>query len=214
MWIQAWSVGIVLFFCDQRVWGQEFAGSESCSQCHEKASGYWESKMGRTRSEGAECATCHMSQLSATVKEEGVACERCHGPASAHASSNGGSGVRRPSKLAPAERDATCAQCHSEGGGGHVAALAASKCKVASGDRLWCNSCHDPHRTIGVAERDSHYRPKCRTCHAKAHADVTDRSDCLGCHMPKRDVAAVPHGVRTDHSIPRVLKSGSGPPRR
>jgi hypothetical protein len=204
----AFSSVVVLFCAFGCLKGQEYAGSESCAQCHDKVGGYLESKMARTNAEGAQCAGCHMSHLGAGLSEPGVACERCHGPAGKHASTNGASPVRTPSKLSPAERDATCAQCHNQQGASHVEALAASKCKQVSGERLWCNSCHDPHRTISAVERNAHYLPKCRSCHTKAHAGVTGREDCLGCHMPKLETKGEPHQVRTDHRIPRVLRSG------
>jgi hypothetical protein len=192
------------------VLGQEYAGSESCAQCHDKVGAYLESKMARTNAEGAQCVTCHMSQLGGGLSEPGVACERCHGPAGKHASTNGASPVRTPSKLGAAERDATCAQCHDQRGASHVEALAASKCKQVSGERLWCNTCHDPHRTIAAVERDAHFLPKCRGCHAQAHADGRGRENCLGCHMPKSEARGNPHVVRTDHRIPRVFRSGAG----
>jgi len=45
--------------------------------------------------------------------QRGIACERCHGNADAHA--NGSGSVLNPSKLPPARRDAICMQCHLEG---------------------------------------------------------------------------------------------------
>lgn len=190
---------------------QDFAGSESCAQCHDKVGAYLESKMARTKADGAGCQGCHMSHLGGGVTEPGVACERCHGPAGKHGSTNGATGVKTPSKLPAAERDATCGQCHNQAGASHVQALAASKCKQASGDRMWCNSCHDPHRTIGQTEKVAHYVPKCKSCHPKAHAGVTGREDCLACHMPKSGATGNPHLVRTDHTIPRVLRGSGGP---
>jgi predicted CXXCH cytochrome family protein len=45
--------------------------------------------------------------------QRGIACERCHGNADAHAKDAGP--VLNPSKLPPARRDAICMQCHLEG---------------------------------------------------------------------------------------------------
>jgi predicted CXXCH cytochrome family protein len=45
--------------------------------------------------------------------QHGIACERCHGNADAHAKGSGS--VLNPSKSPPARRDAICMQCHLEG---------------------------------------------------------------------------------------------------
>lgn len=78
----------------------------------------------------------------------------------------------------------------------HMEKLAQSACKRGAGDRLWCGTCHDPHRAPAVAE----IRKKCLGCHTAVakHGD-----DCIGCHMPKGAVADAQHVVYTDHSIPR-----------
>jgi hypothetical protein len=92
----------------------------------------------------------------------------------------------------------------------HFEKLAESRCKIASGDRLWCGSCHDPHSVPASDERASFFRSKCLECHAaavpcKASASLRARSDnrCVDCHMPKNPVIDVAHAVYTDHSIPR-----------
>jgi hypothetical protein len=83
----------------------------------------------------------------------------------------------------------------------HVEKLEASRCKQASGDRLWCGTCHDPHRLPDAADRVDWYRSKCQTCHAAGECQRGD--DCASCHMPKGRVVDGGHGVLTDHSIPR-----------
>jgi len=84
----------------------------------------------------------------------------------------------------------------------YVEKLAASRCKVASGNRMWCGTCHDPHRVPAAADRVSWYRAACLGCHQPA--ECKRGNDCVSCHMPKGQVAAVGHGVLTDHSIPRI----------
>jgi hypothetical protein len=85
----------------------------------------------------------------------------------------------------------------------HAEALTASRCKQASGDRLWCGTCHDPHaQTVD-------YRAKCLSCHEAKHGD-----DCIGCHMPKARAADGGHTVFTDHSIPRRPPKGVSKPIR
>lgn len=70
------------------------------------------------------CLFCHSSQprwREGTVNsyadpvftQDGISCERCHGPGSLHI---GGKGkMVNPAKLAPARRDSVCAQCHMTG---------------------------------------------------------------------------------------------------
>jgi hypothetical protein len=83
----------------------------------------------------------------------------------------------------------------------HVEDLAQSACSRASGDRLWCGSCHDPHFVPPPAEKAAWFRSKCQNCHAPT---VCQRGDnCVSCHMPGASVTDADHVVFTDHSIPR-----------
>jgi predicted CXXCH cytochrome family protein len=70
------------------------------------------------------CLQCHASGIqpkAATLNgyaaspflENGVACERCHGPGSDHIAK--GAKLLNPAKLAPGARDSICAQCHLSG---------------------------------------------------------------------------------------------------
>jgi predicted CXXCH cytochrome family protein len=83
----------------------------------------------------------------------------------------------------------------------HVEKLALSECKRASGDKLWCGSCHDPHEVPAPSERAAYFRERCLSCHQTSQCNRG--FDCTSCHMPK-STAADAHGVFTDHSIPRV----------
>src|SRR5262249_17529757 len=92
----------------------------------------------------------------------------------------------------------------------HFEKLAQSRCKLESGDRLWCGTCHDPHAIPTGDEKASYFRDKCLGCHSdgakcKAPAQARARNDnrCVDCHMPKNPVVDVAHAVYTDHSIPR-----------
>ena len=100
----------------------------------------------------------------------------------------------------------------------HFEKLAQSRCKIESGSRFWCGSCHDPHSLPREAEKASYFRGKCQECHAStASCKVTpalrarNGNDCVACHMPKNPVTDVAHAVYTDHSIPRRV---SAPARR
>ena len=47
----------------------------------------------------------------------------------------------------------------------HVENLAQSACKRASGDKMWCGTCHDPHTPPEPAAKASYFRSKCLSCH-------------------------------------------------
>jgi photosynthetic reaction center cytochrome c subunit len=107
----------------------------------------------------------------------------------------------------------------------HVEQLALSACARNSNGRLWCGTCHNPHN---IPRNDSHndannnpngkplqsvayYRAVCLTCHAAkfsaAAAHPAKDSDCLSCHMPRRDAKDGGHSAFTDHRIQRRAES-------
>jgi len=196
------------------------------------------------------CLYCHASKIQPIYGTEnqyaeppfaqnGVGCERCHGPGSEHV--KGAAGMVNPAKLVAARRDSICSQCHLSGearvekagramamyrpgellgdtasyfvfaGGqsagikatGYVEKLAQSRCKQASGDKLWCGSCHDPHTVPAREERVQYFREKCLACHQQAHSASGGGPDCASCHMPRDRVVDGGHGVLTDHGIPK-----------
>jgi photosynthetic reaction center cytochrome c subunit len=87
----------------------------------------------------------------------------------------------------------------------HAEQLALSACSRNSGGKLWCGTCHDPHNK--PAEPVSYYRAKCLACHATsfpaAPHPAAQTSDCLSCHMPRRDAKDGGHTAFTDHRIQR-----------
>jgi predicted CXXCH cytochrome family protein len=95
-------------------------------------------------------------------------------------------------------------------GGGRASsqyeALLRSACKLASGDKLTCTTCHDPHSSPGPEERVNYFRDKCLTCHTGAKmatAHHPEQKDCAVCHMPTREAADISHEQATDHNIQR-----------
>jgi predicted CXXCH cytochrome family protein len=97
----------------------------------------------------------------------------------------------------------------------HVENLAQSACKRASGDKMWCGTCHDPHTAPEPAEKAAYFRSKCLSCHQTpdCHAAVDARrangDNCIACHMPRGPASDIQHVVFTDHSI-RRKPAGSG----
>jgi len=85
----------------------------------------------------------------------------------------------------------------------HVEQLARSVCARKSNGQLWCGTCHDPHSK--PAEPVQFFRTKCLSCHAQSfpssHPDKS--SNCIGCHMPRRDARDGGHTAFTDHRIQR-----------
>jgi len=97
----------------------------------------------------------------------------------------------------------------------HVENLAQSACKRASGDKLWCGTCHDPHTTPEPAGKAAYFRGKCLSCHqtqdcrAATEARQANGDNCTQCHMPRGAANDIQHVVFTDHSI-RRKPAGSG----
>ena len=201
------------------------------------------------------CLLCHASGIQANAGtlngytsppflENGVACERCHGPGSEHIAK--GTKMVNPANLVPAARNSICEQCHLSGevrvaktgkedkaltpGGllaedltvfiragspsdlrvtSHVENLAQSACKRASGDKLWCGTCHDPHTAPEPAQKAAYFRGKCLSCHQTQDCRATQEArrasgdSCIACHMPRGPTSDIQHVVFTDHSIRR-----------
>jgi photosynthetic reaction center cytochrome c subunit len=85
----------------------------------------------------------------------------------------------------------------------HVEQLALSACARNSGGRLWCGTCHDPHaKPLQALE---YYRARCLSCHTEnlPASHPPKASDCLTCHMPRRNAQDGGHSVFTDHRIQR-----------
>jgi predicted CXXCH cytochrome family protein len=98
----------------------------------------------------------------------------------------------------------------AESGGGRASsqyeALLRSACKVASGDKLTCTTCHDPHSSPSAEEHVSYFRNKCLTCHndpKMATGHHPEQKDCAACHMPTREPTDISHEQATDHNIQR-----------
>jgi predicted CXXCH cytochrome family protein len=117
---------------------------------------------------------------------------------------------------------------------GHVEQLHASRCFRASGGKLGCTSCHDPHQAPAAEDKAAYYRARCLDCHgeprkgcslpvAERRAQSADDS-CIQCHMPRAAIADIAHTAATLHQIPRRAEAAepkaedagstpAGPPR-
>jgi photosynthetic reaction center cytochrome c subunit len=86
----------------------------------------------------------------------------------------------------------------------HVEQLARSTCARMSSGRLWCGTCHDPHNK--PLDPVPYYRAKCLTCHTgnfTIASHPAKNSNCIGCHMPRRNAKDGGHTAFTDHRIQR-----------
>ena len=85
----------------------------------------------------------------------------------------------------------------------HVEQLARSTCARESHGQMWCGTCHDPHNK--PLEPVEYFRSKCLSCHtgslSSGHPGTA--SNCIGCHMPRRDAKDGGHTAFTDHRIQR-----------
>ena len=85
-------------------------------------------------------------------------------------------------------------------------ALLQSACKIASGDKLTCTTCHDPHNSPSAEERVNYYRSKCLACHIGPQMATwhhPEQKDCAVCHMPTREPTDISHEQATNHNIQR-----------
>jgi tetratricopeptide (TPR) repeat protein len=90
--------------------------------------------------------------------------------------------------------------------------LLESACKKASGDRLTCTTCHDPHASVSAEDRVSYYRSRCLSCHAGlASGHHAENPDCTACHMPREETEDIAHEQVTDHRIQIVSKPFTSP---
>jgi predicted CXXCH cytochrome family protein len=200
------------------------------------------------------CLHCHATDIqpslvtarnrfaSTPFRQGGIGCSACHGDPAAHLAAAGHAPITNPARLAPAQRDSACIQCHLEGdavvyrpgrslaqftpgdnladlalyfvrasqqtGGARATsqyeALLHSACKRASGDKLTCTSCHDPHFDPPPAQRVQYFRARCLACHtapALAVNHFPTQPDCAHCHMPSRSTVDISHEQVTDHDI-------------
>lgn len=92
---------------------------------------------------------------------------------------------------------------------GHGEQMAGASC--AKDPKLWCGSCHDPHKEPAAAERVSYYRARCVQCHTdSARHESAKGGDCAGCHMPRAQARDGGHTAFTDHRI--RLRPAPAPP--
>lgn len=151
-----------------------------------------------------------------------VTCERCHGPARAHVEAarrgDAPESLHLPFGLdgSPADEELRlCGTCHrlpemltsnalSTANPVIVRyqpiGLMQSACFRGSDGAMACTTCHDPHSRTS-SDRAA-YEAACLSCHDRRRVHpcpLSNRSGCVDCHMPRRDVAR--GMIMTDHWI-------------
>jgi len=89
--------------------------------------------------------------------------------------------------------------------------IAMSRCFHDSHGRMSCITCHIIHNPPTAENKVAYYRERCFACHTNESCKLplAERShheppnDCVGCHMPRKGVAGIPHSDDTNHRIVR-----------
>lgn len=183
--------------------------------------GFEDAEHGFDRPIGAACVNCHSGRSQPVANRLGVyrdpafpemtiGCENCHGPGGRHAAKPATAKIVNPARLSPTQREEICVRCHQDAAAAtesnhltHDSSMRASQCYRASGGRLTCTTCHDPHKWVSAGDAPSYYRRKCLTCHTDESCSLAGHGIyCAGCHMPRRQLREIPHTALTNHRIP------------
>jgi Tfp pilus assembly protein PilF len=107
--------------------------------------------------------------------------------------------------MVPPTRESPPSEDHVQ----HYYSMTLSKCYRASSGRMGCVTCHDPHVQPTAAEAPAYFAAKCMTCHTDqscklplaARQKTQPANNCIGCHMPRRDIQVISHSSATNHRI-------------
>lgn len=202
-----------------------------------------DSEIRLTRAIEPSCLQCHSSRVRPVLGtqnrfgdppflENGVGCERCHGPGSEHAKEPARFPMVNPARLDAERRDSVCSQCHLSGEArierpgrrfaefraGERLAEYASYFVLKLGRRDLKVTSHVEKLAASACKSKAGDALWCGTCHDPHNNGDKSQAACLNCHqgahrqkercatchMPRTKTVDGNHGVMTDHSIPRV----------
>ncbi len=170
-------LGVLVGAAAQAALPPGFAGSETCSACHEDIfSAFAKSPH-------------HPVETDAKRGWRGRACESCHGPGQKHAEAADPAFIQNPGKLAAAATDKICLTCHLNQPT-HMGRLESSHAK----NQISCTACHKVHGSEPLVVRKAEATNQlCASCHLNAwaqfqrpfHHRLPEGSmSCVDCHNP------------------------------
>ena len=166
-----------------KVFGAEYAGSETCQTCHEDLY-------------NSVLASPHqVVEKDADQGFTGHACESCHGPGATHAGSASPTDIKNPATLPAIEADKICLNCHLN------QTLQSGRIQSSHmKDSVSCVTCHKIHANgpVGLAPRtQEQVNQLCSSCHLSVRAQFEkpfrhkipeNAMTCVDCHNPHGSV--------------------------
>jgi hypothetical protein len=188
-----------------------------------------------------DCLGCHSTLTSTVARNRletstlmpNVSCERCHGPGRDHVDAARRGETDLTMRMGndrgqPFVEVNLCGECHrlprlvspssiSPDNPGIVrfqgVGISMSACYAKGVGNLRCTTCHDPHDR--ASNDHAHYEAACLSCHRSAPAEklcpISPAKNCIGCHMPQREVRG--NGVFTNHWIRKPTPTQADPPK-
>ncbi len=162
-----------------------------------------------------QCLSCHTTWFRAVRtdspgtrppegEDQGIGCERCHGPGMNHAlaaqSGFAEMAIALSSRTPSRTQLDSCVECHAEDGTippsdpeftrFHGTTFLLSPCFIANQDSFSCTTCHDPHRALET--QTAPYEAKCLRCHSGT--PPTDDAAPAGASARSAEMPVTVHG--------------------
>ncbi|RME31480.1 MAG: hypothetical protein D6800_00730 [Candidatus Zixiibacteriota bacterium] len=166
------------------------------------------------------CGPCHMTNYKDVGNQEGkpglvgtwtfngIQCEECHGPGSAHIAD------AFTNKMKIDRSSEACGKCHVRGDNNAIPASGGfirhheqwNEMSTTKHRSLQCVDCHDPHMGLHPSnpDRASAIKMQCEDCHYQEAASfaattitkhINNNLQCIDCHMPKAAKSALAVGT-------------------